>query len=128
MSETAQMGLFDRPAPAMHGVDEDDPNVAFVVEVLAHGHHADKGGWITAAVLLPQIGKAVTESNKRWLRAIADASRGRIAGGQHGYKLIAKMTNEEYQHWRNWMTHQSDEMRRRVIEADKIWYAKKPVD
>jgi hypothetical protein len=122
MSETAQMGLFDRPAPAMHGVDEDDPNVAFVVNLLAGRK------WITAAEILKEIGRPVNEGNKRWVRAMAEASRGRIAGGQHGYRLVKEMTAEEYGHWRNWMNHQSEVMKRRVIEGDKVFYGRTSVE
>jgi hypothetical protein len=71
----------------------------------------------------------VSDANKRWLRALANASRGRVAGGQLGYKLIKQMTAEEYAHWRNWMKSQSDEMLSRIIEGDRQFFgAMKPVE
>jgi hypothetical protein len=109
-------------APPIPQVDPDNANVAMLVELL------QGRDWTTAADLLPLFSKPVSDGNKRWVRALADASRGRIAGGQKGYKLIGEMTSEEYQHWRNWMTHQSDEMRRRVIEGDRVFYARRAVE
>lgn len=116
-----QLGLFDAPKPAMHGLSPDDPNVELIVRML------DGRDWITARQILEELGREANESGKRWLRAIADASRGRIAGGQHGYRLVSAMTQAEFQHWRNWMTHQAGEMQRRVLEADRVFFARKAV-
>ncbi len=85
------------------------------------------GEWLHAQALLEAAGRPVNEHGRRWVRRLADKSRGRVAGGQLGYKLIRKMTHEEYQHWRNWMASQADHMKRRVIEADRIWYARPSV-
>ena len=104
--------------PPLPTIDPDNANVTMLVGLLT-----DRTDWITSAQLLLELGKPVTDNTKRWVRALADASRGRIAGGQKGYKLVRAMTNTEYQHWRNWMTHQSDEMKRRVIEADRVFFA-----
>jgi hypothetical protein len=64
----------------------------------------------------------------RKIRALAAASKGRIAGGQRGYKLIGEMTRDEFNHWRNWMLSQSAEMEARVVAADKIWFARQPAE
>lgn len=96
-------------------------NVKFLVE------HLRGQDWRTAAQICEAIHLPFTESNRRRLRAIADKSGGRIAGGQRGYKLVAGMTGEEFSHWRNWMKHQADEMTRRVLEADKVFYTRQPV-
>lgn len=100
------------------------PNIDWFIRMLEAADTT--GDWLTAADICRLADKPVTDQNKRWVRALADASEGRVAGGQRGYKLIGRMTRDEYDHWRNWMTHQADEMRRRVIEADKVWYKKKP--
>lgn len=100
-----------------------DPNIDFLVQLLTGKD------WLTAAAVI-----TATEhvTGTRWcdrkVRALAKASKGRIAGGQKGYKLVMEMTAEEYQHYRNWMLSQSDEMKQRVIDSDKIFYARKPVE
>ena len=102
-------------------IGESNPNVELLCKYL-------RGlDWQTASEILSAWGQLVTDHNRRWLRALAAKSGGRVAGGQRGYKLTKEMTNEEFNHWRNWMTSQADEMRRRVIEADRIWYARKPI-
>jgi hypothetical protein len=93
------------------------PNVAWLLSVLQHGR------WMTAAEILKVADKFITPHNKRWVRALADASGGRVAGGQEGYKLIQSMTAREYQHWRNWMNSQANQMKSRVIEADRVFYS-----
>ena len=99
----------------------DNRNVWLLVELLR------EHDWATSAELLKVFQKPPTDANRRWLRSLADASGGRIAGGQRGYKLVEQMTREEYDHWRNWMSHQATEMQRRVIESDKIYFNRKPV-
>jgi hypothetical protein len=102
----------------------DDPNILFLVEQLAGS------GWRTAKELSASIEARVNVGRKvgeRYLRALASASGGQIAGGQRGYKLVREMTVEEYQHWRNWMKSQSDEMCRRVLQSDKVFYGRQPV-
>lgn len=110
------------PAPAIPKIDPQDRNVALLVRLL------DGRDWILAKQILEEMGKPVDEGNKRWLRALAKASTGRVAGGQNGYRLVTSMTHEEYNHWRNWMTHQAEEMKQRVIDADKVFFARKPVE
>lgn len=80
------------------------------------------GKWHTATELGgPQ------ESSRRRLRACADASGGRIAGGQKGYKLVERMESGEYQHSRNFLLSQAKEMQRRVLEMDKVFFGRKAV-
>lgn len=114
--------LQPEPAPAIPHVRENDPNVEFLCRLI------EGRDWITSALILEEMERPVTESNKRWLRALADASGGRVAGGQKGYKLTRQMTRAEYDHWRNWMNHQADEMKRRVLAADHVWFARVPVE
>lgn len=118
MTSDPQLDMFE--------VAPDDPNVEWLVDQL-RGRD-----WLTAAELLKRVPTRATtsskvEDRKRWLRALAHASGGRVAGGQRGYKLVAEMTNEEYNHWRNWMKRQADEMTGRILEADKVFYRRNPV-
>lgn len=113
-----------RREPKGFEIHPDDPNILFLVELL------QGSGWRTAAELRETINARVNSGRKvceRYIRALASASSGQIAGGQRGYKLVKEMTAEEYQHWRNWMVSQSDEMRRRVLESDKVFYGRQPV-
>lgn len=83
--------------------------------------------WTTAGEVLKSLDWPDTERHKRWIRSLAAASKGAIAGGQSGYKLVKEMTAEEYQHFRNWMKHQADEMTRRILTCDKVFYARQAV-
>lgn len=96
-------------------------NVRFLVEMLAGQD------WLNAREILGLMGRADTESNRRGIRALAEASEGKVAGDQRGYKLVKEMTGDEYNHWRNWMTRQAEKMRRRVVEADHIFYGRKKI-
>jgi hypothetical protein len=84
--------------------------------------------WLTAAEVLRAVGAADTEGARRRLRASAEASAGRIAGGQRGYKLVEEMTREEFGHFRNWMLSQAGAMQRRIVAADRVWYARNAVE
>ena len=83
--------------------------------------------WRTSTQVLIDHGMPNHESTKRRLRAIASGSGGRIAGGQAGYRLVEEMTKAEYDHWRNWLTSQADEMRLRVIKSDQVFFSRAPV-
>lgn len=109
--------LFPTDAPELP-----EHEVAWLVAYLK-----DKG-WQTATQILFAHGQPTAESPKRRIRMLAAGSGGRIAGGQNGYKLVEDMTRDEYDHWRNWITSQADEMRRRVIKSDKIFYSRKTVE
>jgi hypothetical protein len=83
--------------------------------------------WMTSTDLCRFLQIPASDSNKRRLRDCANASEGAIAGGQKGYKLIERMTVEEYNHFRNWMSHQAEAMTRRIIQSDKLFYSRKPI-
>ncbi|HXG49091.1 MAG TPA: hypothetical protein VNO52_15815, partial [Methylomirabilota bacterium] len=59
--------------------------------------------------------------------ALAEASEGRVVGVQRGYKLTTACTGEEYHHWRNAMKSQADKMTARILQADRVFYARRPV-
>lgn len=112
MTTALELPLFERTAP-------DDPNVQWLVDLLEA-----RAAWMTAADIAQASGDRLSD---RQIRLLAASSEGRVAGGQRGYKLTRHMTREEYEHWRNWMTSQADMMRRRVVEADRIWFGRNPV-
>jgi hypothetical protein len=103
--------------PLFH-VEAKTANVEWFVSLLAGRD------WITAAEILAEAGREATETEKRKLRALADASEGRIIGHQKGYKLTTAMTQEEYNWWRNEILKASNAMRERVIETDKVFYSR----
>jgi len=107
--------------PELFHVEPDDPNAEWLVDQLRGND------WLTAKQILELIGRAACEDNKRWLRALAAASKGRIAGGQRGYRLVEEMSGEEFNHWRNWMKRQADFMTARILEADKVFYRRQKV-
>jgi len=115
---TTQLDLPVRNDAPLFEIREGHPNIEWLVGVLAGRD------WLLAKEILKLASKEVTDHHKRWLRRLADKSKGRIGGGQKGYKLITQMTAGEYQHWRNWMNHQADDMKRRIIEADRVFYAR----
>lgn len=84
-------------------------------------------GWMLSDALLKEMGEPQTEARRRWLRRCAAASDGRIAGGQEGYKLVREMTAEEFNHFRNAMKSQADEMLARVMASDRVFYARKAI-
>ncbi len=110
------------PAPAIPHVAENDPNIEFLVRLLTGRD------WQTSAEILEEMQQPVTESKRRWLRALAGASKGRVGSGQRGYKLVMDMTREEFEHNRNWMLRQCEEMKRRVVEMDRVWFARTSVE
>lgn len=96
-------------------------NVEWLVEFLSGRD------WITAAEILAECRLPVTENHKRRLRSFADASGGRVAGHQKGYKLVKAMTGEEYQWWRNEWLKAAGNIQARVVESDKIFYGRQAV-
>jgi hypothetical protein len=85
-------------------------------------------GWTPCDALLQMFNFELNEDGRRWIRKRANASGGEIASGQEGYKLVREMTAEEFNHFRNAMTRQAESMTRRVLEADKVFYGRKPVE
>ena len=64
-------------------------------------------GWVTAKRL-------AIFANDRKLRALANASGGKVITGQRGYKAACHATSEEIAHSANWLEHQGREMLRRA--------------
>ncbi len=73
-----------------------------LVEILESRH-----GWITAKKLACWL-------NERTLRAMANASGGRIITGQKGYKAARWATPSEIAHSANWLEHQAKAMLERA--------------
>lgn len=120
MSLTQQQLTFQPAAlPAIPGVTKE--NVAYLMAQLA-GQDWQTAQQISERIGWTKPGTPLAENEKRWMRACASASEGQIAGGQKGYKLIKSMPAEEYAHWRNAMMSQSDDMKRRVIESDIVFF------
>ena len=111
----------NQPLLPLFRIDPKSANFSFMIELL-------KGtGWRTAADLLKAIGAPDNDTNRRSLRALAEASGGLIAGGQQGYKLVEEMTAEEYNRYRNWMKSQADRMTGRILASDKVFYRRQPI-
>ena len=95
-------------------------NVTWLVQVLTGRD------WMTAAELLAIIGLPATEDNKKIIRDIAGASKGKVLGHQKGYKLNAAMIEADYRHWRNEWIKSAKALMRRVVEADRTRYNRQP--
>lgn len=99
-----------------------DPNVSYLVGLL------ESRDWMTAREIIELVQR---QTGVRWpdrkVRELAAASKGQIASGQNGYKLVRAMTKEEFDHFQNWMKSQADEMVRRVLEASKVFYQHKAI-
>jgi hypothetical protein len=113
--------MTSQPELSFFQVAEDDPNIAFLEKLLAGRD------WLTAGDIITEVFQS---TQVRWpdrkVRALAAASKGRIAGGQRGYKLTRSMTRDEFQHVVNWMRSQTREMEARVIAMENVFYAEKP--
>ncbi len=60
------------------------------------------------------------ESDKRQLRAIAEASEGQIISGQKGYKLTLEATLPEIDHSAAWLRNQGEKMIQRSIDIQRV--------
>lgn len=69
--------------------------------------HLQGQGWIKAG--------EIPDWNERYIRALANASKGRIISGQLGYKLTKEATAEECAHAENWLRHQAKAMMDRAM-------------
>ena|ERR1700754_4887293 len=69
-------------------------------------------GWVKAKDLL--------KWTERELRAIANASKGQIISGQHGYRLTSEASLEEIGHASRWLKNQGKAMIRRALEIDLV--------
>jgi hypothetical protein len=74
-------------------------------------------GWQTSREL-----GAEKESEKRQLRAIAEASEGQIISGQKGYKLTLEATPDEVA-GTQWLKNQGRKMVHRWIEIQRVYHA-----
>jgi len=84
-------------------------------------------GWLTASQICTAIGLEDSDGNRRRIRFLAAESQGEVACGQKGYKLVSAMTREEYEHYRRWMKSQADQMTRRVLKSDRVYFRRMPV-
>lgn len=68
-----------------------------------------------------------SESAKRRIRAIANASEGRILSypGSKGYRLTKEATVEEIATATAKLRHQANEMLQRALEIDRVYHGKK---
>lgn len=112
MNQQPELPIFEQPKCK---------DYEFLVRILE-----DKD-WLTAREILKAMGLPDTESNRRSIRALAEASEGHIAGGQNGYKLVRAMTAQEYNHYRNWMKSQADRMTARILKSDRVFYTRQKI-
>ncbi len=73
-------------------------------------------GWQTSK----QLG-ALTEANKRILRAIAEASEGEILSGQKGYMLTREATPDDLKQ-AGWLKSQGQKMLERWTAIQRVWH------
>lgn len=109
-----QLGLnFSHRQPSAAQVEQDRADlVAFL---------KDKG-WLTADALCIALGWS-----DRRVRKAASASDEVISyPGSPGYKLLEDCTREEYEAFRKVTLHQADEMKARVVRADRRFFARTP--
>jgi hypothetical protein len=102
---TAQLTIFPPPP--------ESANVQWLEGILR-----ERRDWLTAAELLGLVHKPPTDSNKRQLRILANASNCLITG-QRGFKHVEHSTPEEIEHFTNWMRHQAREMAERAERVRK---------
>lgn len=77
-------------------------------------------GWRTARQLTPLLDLPNTETGRRAVRDIADASQGQVAGGNEGYRLVVEMTEDEYQHALARMRKMGREILQRAAEMEAV--------
>jgi len=78
-------------------------------------------GWLTSGQI-----QALTGWHERYVRAVANASRGRVLSypGSPGYKLTREATKEEVD-GADILGHQANEMRRRLVEIRNVFYGRR---
>jgi hypothetical protein len=78
-------------------------------------------GWLAGRQI-----QAVLGWQERYLRGVANASRGRVLSypGSPGYKLTKEATKEEVDA-ADILGHQANEMRRRLIEIRNVFYGRR---
>lgn len=98
--------------------NKEDPNVQDFVALIAR---AD--GWLTASDVLFRLLMLNTDSNRRLVRAWAEASDGEIISGQKGYLHVKHATPEEINHAANWLVSQGKKMIKRGIKIRRQAHA-----
>jgi|SRR5581483_3896739 len=112
---TAQLDLLLFPKPRKRGRGP----AVIQQEVDTFIRALYRRGWVKSQ----QLG-AITEKQKRTLRAVAAASRGHIISGQGGYRLNFEATADENRVAVTWFKHQIEQMRLRVIEIERVYHSK----
>jgi hypothetical protein len=74
-------------------------------------------GWMKADRIT-----ALTSWPDRKIRAIANASEGRIISGQNGYQLTNKADAEEVRHSVNWLESQARHMLARAVQIRRSYH------
>jgi hypothetical protein len=110
MKPPEQAELFPPKAPKVL-----DSDVAKVLQILVGN------GWLTSGQI-----QALTGWHERYVRAVANASRGRVLSypGSPGYKLTIEAAKEEVDA-ADILGHQANEMRRRLIEIRNVFYGRR---
>ena len=92
-----------------------DADVAKLLQILPGN------GWLTSVQI-----RALTGWQERYVRAVANASRGRVLSypGSPGYKLTREATKEEVDA-ADILGHQANEMRRRLVEIRNVFYGRR---
>lgn len=114
MKETCQTTMdFETGAPAVDAAELD--RLIYWLESM--------DGWATSEAILRWMGLPVTDGHRRRLRALAEASDGRIASapGAPGYILTKKLRPEDL-HLIEGLRTQSDRMRARYISIMNQWH------
>jgi len=91
---------------------KDDPHVEGLVQMLRR-----HGSWLTAKELLTLISLEDTDSNRRLVRAWAEAAQDELITGQQGYRHIECATSEEIHHFCSWMDSQGNKMKLRAART-----------
>lgn len=114
MNEQIEMTL---PEPKNNRFRQED-----IEQVLHWLEQADD--WMSSHELLQWLGWPVTDANKRKLRAIADATHGKIASapGSPGFILTKNMRAADLRLIES-LRSQADRMRERYISINRVWHA-----
>jgi hypothetical protein len=93
-------------------VVEDDPRVERFVAWLAGR------GWVTAAMVHEAL-----DWSDRDVRALAEASDGRVISGQKGYKLTREANPDEANQAADWLKNQAAKMTARAVKIQRVFHA-----
>lgn len=106
----------------LHQANRNKVNPEEVQQVLHWLEQSDD--WMSSHELLEWLGWPVTDANKRKLRAIADASHGKIASapGSPGFILTKNMRASDLRLIES-LRSQADRMRDRYIAINRVWHA-----